>query len=551
MNKLGGDLDQCGRGRVSHHRSAAHHMVTKCAPPFDFAVFHNSHSIAPNYNWSTMILLEEDTAQRPKLLTDPSDRAPSRADAVAHLSGRSPSPTTTLPDYEASQARHPSPRKRAFYRRIWHTKVGKVISYAFAVYSAIFVVIGIPAFVLREKPPPKWHGEDSFFPLPPLPPPQLSGQIDLSFQNLGNFSCNTWIEPGALYGKPNTTAAMASMRLAFPLGDRIILRTNSSSNNLTDYVSGSLRVDMNPDKNASSVCLTSFRNTTELILRIPDREKSHLDTIDMDLQLLLPWTPAPINFKMFATHLPMFNQSFGDLRHVAFRKFEITGSNSAVTVASVRASSIVVQTSGAEISGNFSASENILLDTINGAIYTNVLLVNNQKSKMSTKLKVETGNGPIVAQVNLQVDERRFFSNPPRRPNFMTEFKTFNAPIDVSIAHVAGSEPARFGVVAENTQGATTMTLDSVYTGLFELRTKAATALVRETPAATDSPLDEENELHFEKHVSSEWTRGWIGDTREREKYHHHEVNRVKLLNSLAPIELRLARLKPSTAVRR
>ncbi|KAH9040689.1 hypothetical protein EDB85DRAFT_1886789 [Lactarius pseudohatsudake] len=438
-----------------------------------------------------MILLEEDTLQRPKLRTDPSDWAPSRANAVALASGRSPSPNTTLPDYEASQAQHPSPHKRPFYRRIWHTKAGKVISYAFAIYSAIFVVIGIPAFVLSR---------------------------------------------GYFTGNP-------TQRLLWP-GDGIILRTNSSSNNLTDYVSGSLRVDMNPDKNVSGIVLVA--NTLEFQLstltgelcmphklykhygvdpaRIyPDREESHLDTIDMDLQLLLPWTPAPINFKMFATHLPMFSQSFGDLRHVAFRRFELAGSNSTVAVASVRASSIVVQTSSAEISGNFSASENILLDTI---------------------------NGPIVAQVNLQVDERRYFSTPPKHPNFMTMFKTFNAPMNVSIAHVAGSEPARFGVVAENTQGAMTMTLDSVYTGLFELRTKAATALVQETPAATDAPLDEENELHFEKHVTSEWTHGWIGDS-DPEKSHHHEANRVKLLNSLAPIELRLARLRPSTAVRR
>ena len=154
----------------------------------------------------------------------------------------------------------------------------------------------------------RWHGDDSFIDYPPPPPPQLGGQIDLSAQNLGNvsFSCNTWIEPGALHGKPNTTAAVArygfhtilstsklkmitapSMRLAFPLGDGIILRTNSSSNNLKDYVSGSLSVNMNPDKNvsavvlvantrcsgfqllkASSVCLTGFGNTTELMIHV-------------------------------------------------------------------------------------------------------------------------------------------------------------------------------------------------------------------------------------------------------------------------------------------
>jgi hypothetical protein len=55
--------------------------------------------------------------------------------------------------------------------------------------------------------------------------------------------------------------------------------------------------------------------------------------MDMNLQLLLPWRPAPLDLKMFATHLPMFNQSFGDLGpHVAFRKFEVAGSNSAVTI---------------------------------------------------------------------------------------------------------------------------------------------------------------------------------------------------------------------------
>ena len=53
----------------------------------------------------------------------------------------------------------------------------------------------------------------------------------------------------------------------------------------------------------------------------------------MNLQLLLPRTLAPIDFKMFVTHLPMFNQSFGNLGpHVAFRKLELAGSDSAVTV---------------------------------------------------------------------------------------------------------------------------------------------------------------------------------------------------------------------------
>ena len=91
-----------------------------------------------------MILLEEETLQRPKLPFDP---------FPAHIvtpdsSERPSSPNPTLPDYEASQAQHPSPHKHKFYRRLWQSRVGKLISYAFAIYSAVFIVIGIPAFVL-------------------------------------------------------------------------------------------------------------------------------------------------------------------------------------------------------------------------------------------------------------------------------------------------------------------------------------------------------------------------------------------------------------------
>jgi hypothetical protein len=159
---------------------------------------------------------------------------------------------------------------------------------------------------------------------------------------------------------------------------------------------------------------------------------------------------------------------------------------------------------------------------------------------------------PIVAQVALQVDESRYF-NTPKRMDFVTMFKTFNAPMNLSIAHVAGSEFARLGVMADNTQGPMAVTLDSGYSGLFELRTKAGTTLVQETPAAlgtSDASLDGEHDLHFDQ-ISSEWTRGWIGDARRPEDHHHHDGNRVRLVNSLSHIELRLARLRPSTAVRR
>ena len=77
------------------------------------------------------------------------------------------------------------------------------------------------------------------------------------------------------------------MNLTFPLVNEIALRLNLSSEELKGYVAGSLTVDMNPDKSesrpvfmanarssnaqvfkASTVCLTHFRNTTEIMIRV-------------------------------------------------------------------------------------------------------------------------------------------------------------------------------------------------------------------------------------------------------------------------------------------
>ena len=45
------------------------------------------------------------------------------------------------------------------------------------------------------------------------------------------------------------------MHITFPLVETISLRLNSSAHELDGYVSGSLRVDMNPEKNVSNVVL--------------------------------------------------------------------------------------------------------------------------------------------------------------------------------------------------------------------------------------------------------------------------------------------------------
>lgn len=82
-------------------------------------------------------------------------------------------------------------------------------------------------------------------------------------------------------------ASIPRMHLTFPLVNEIALRLNLSAAELKGYVAGSLTVDMNPDKSVSvpvftanarssnaqllqtsAVCLTQFKNTTEIMLRV-------------------------------------------------------------------------------------------------------------------------------------------------------------------------------------------------------------------------------------------------------------------------------------------
>jgi len=283
--------------------------------------------------------------------------------------------------------------------------------------------------------------------------------------------------------------------------------------------------------------------------------------MEMDLTLLLPQAQTTIKFDKFLTQLPTFKQTWASLPRVSFGHLRIMGSDSPVTVGSVSAASIRVQNSNAEISGNFSASERIHLDTVNAAVFANVSLRNNKKQKKLTRLLVETGNGPILVNVNLTVEERVYFSAPKHR-NFEAKFRNFNGPMNVSIAHAIESKPACIAVTADNSQGPIDVYLDSLYMGIFDVRTKLAKAQVQESVVVSDPPVGENgnddngnddnqgHELHFARR-SKEQIRGWIGDSRRPEQFDRNKIGRVEVTNSLGPVTLHVAQLKSPTNTRR
>jgi hypothetical protein len=122
--------------------------------------------------------------------------------------------------------------------------------------------------------------------------------------------------------------------------------------------------------------------------------------------------------------------------------------------------------------------------------------------------------------------------------------------------------------MAENVLGPMDVSLDSQYTGIFDVRSKASIVQVLETtvsdaPASSRARIDDDNdgdddggdndeghELHF-VNVSPERIRGWIGDGRRPEEFDRRTLGRVELINSLSPIRLHLDRLQPRTLIRR
>ncbi|KAI9508230.1 hypothetical protein F5148DRAFT_1149197 [Russula earlei] len=546
-----------------------------------------------------MILNEEDASQRPKLRGDPSvgptNRAPPpTTDRPASSSfPRPPSPNPTLPDYDTSEAQQMSNHKRSSIWRFWRTRAGKMVTYALVIYTLVLVLVGVPAFMMRPRRGHKFRWDDLYLDnvalrdAPPPPPPaghQLCSRATLGPNRTLPFReeekedeeedpprrwpagpCTLPFVPTPRLpserrpdGADAVLGSALRMRLSFPLVEGIGLRLNTSSpQGLRGYVNGTLTVMMNPDQTesgtallasarysnfnlfkASSLCLSHVGNHTAITIQIPERAKNSSDVIEMDLQLLLPRTPTPIGIKSCWVHFP---KSF-------FEKLQLADSGSSITVG----------TSGAQISGNFSATRKLYLDTINGAVFANVSLHNSKKQRKPTRLSIETGNGPIVANVTLDVDERLYFTAPKCR-NFAAKFKTFNAPMDVSIAHAKGSQPGRISLLADNAQGPIDVSLDALYTGTFDVRTKQAAAQVLESIAVPgeggtvhgndfdDGDDDgEKHEVHF-AHVSNELVRGWVGDSRTPEQFDSRTLGRVELSNSLSPSRLHLERLRPST----
>jgi hypothetical protein len=213
----------------------------------------------------SMIILHEEDQNQAKLdsfVAGSTLRYPEKAAA------RSSSP---LPDYEASQAQHnrlKSPPKESKGVRLL-----KATFYALAIYVTLSAVIALPIVMTRKKGPPP--GPDPHIPNPAnlwagrsagsiaSPPPNFSSSSLIPFTTSPS-DCSPWQKI-----VNDNWKLEATLQQAFSAASPIAIRSNISSDDyqVTHGVSGSLKVDMNPDHKATEIVinLTAYASNYTLL----------------------------------------------------------------------------------------------------------------------------------------------------------------------------------------------------------------------------------------------------------------------------------------------
>ncbi|KAI5982452.1 hypothetical protein EDC04DRAFT_1807321 [Pisolithus marmoratus] len=159
----------------------------------------------------------------------------------------------------------------------------------------------------------------------------------------------------------------------------------SSASYVRDFgiVFGDLYVGVNPDQSArdtvlsvkmqtsnSSVfdqtftCFSLTENTTDLSLYVPNN-LSPSNSILYNISLLFPQSEDPSQIDTFGTFLPLFDQYLGSFSNfVTFDKVSLEGPTSKITVDSLSARRVFIETSMQPIVGEFDASDSLVLSTV-------------------------------------------------------------------------------------------------------------------------------------------------------------------------------------------
>jgi len=494
-----------------------------------------------------MIILDDEDQQPSKLgsnVAGPTLRLPER------VAGRL---STSLPDYETSQAQHTIVFRKSSFRRRFDSKFWHATFYALAIYIALSVIIGIPLIILRvfythgpSKSLVSLYVDDS------SAPPPLTNDGILAVGS--PLDCDQWDSTDDRASKGSVTA---SAHYNLSASGSISIRSNATFE--MKGLTGALTADINSDtgekrtvlsvtlrssnlqlRQQTHICFSDSGDDRGLSIYVPSHI-SNTDSLSLDISLLFPRSSSTLGLSTFTTYLPMFSQHFGYLSPaITFNKVSIEGSGMEVLCKSIQASKVTVTNSLASISGTFNVSGSLKLDTVGGSISTNVTLVH-EATDVPTFMFLDTGNSEIKANVTLVVPPVRSLL-PPHPPKFFAHVKTFNGPISLHVAHDPMTPSTPLDLRVENNQAESNVTLDAKFSGNFDAKTKlAAVAFHRGAQDLAADPTGENRQQSFDiDQDTSTRVRGWVGWGERPTVWDPRSTGKVTIVSALSPIRLQL-----------
>uniref|UniRef100_A0A0W0F0H0 Uncharacterized protein n=1 Tax=Moniliophthora roreri TaxID=221103 RepID=A0A0W0F0H0_MONRR len=456
------------------------------------------------------------------------------------VAGRSTS--SSLPDYESSQAQYAAPLFKLPRKRV-DNRFWKATLLALAIYVALSVIIGVPMVVFKAVKP-HIHG-------PPIPWPREEFTSSQNLKSLTTLAKNEFASCDVWHSTQDTDFFTATAHRIFsPSGSFAIHSDNGVASDKMSGFLGQLIVDINDDPSVTSAiiyvslnssnaeqrarthfCFVDQGSSRGLYILVPNNI-SPTESLSLTIRLLFPASSSLLTIDNIVTRLPMFTQSLGGLGNKIFiRKMDIEGAGMNIFCNIVSAQKAILKNSLASISGTFNISEGLSIDTVSGPVLANITLVQGPGSKAPTYFSIETGNSMIDAQVILKAPHAGFVGHPT---TFLGSIKAFSSPLSVNILHEDSTPSVPIDLFVQNNQATTNITIDSKFIGKFDARTKLASVTLDE---GSKSMVGSRTRQFIFDNKSLSRKSGWVGVTKPT-RWNPTEHGRLLIESSLSPILL-------------
>jgi hypothetical protein len=170
---------------------------------------------------------------------------------------------------------------------------------------------------------------------------------------------------------------------------------------------------------------------------------------------------SPLLIQKLTTDLPIFSHQLGRLGEtVRFQTIRLKGSNMPISVESLNAENVKLETSNGAIEGFFTTSTSLSLLTSNAPVKVAVDL-QNPNARRSTQLTIKTSNAVLHSTIKL-------LSSEGIDGQYDIYTRTSNAPLDVQFP--ASPINSTLQLKAKTSNAPATIALNSAYEGSFLLR---------------------------------------------------------------------------------